>query len=106
MFLTWEDYIRQEIDNCKRVSRNYLSSIENRLKDIGINVRSVVLVGKPVDEILDYASKIPLNLIVMSSHGESGISRWAYGSVADKIIHRASGPVFLVRRRTLDSGQF
>jgi hypothetical protein len=59
--------------------------------------RSDVLMGKPADEIIDYAHKNPFNLIVMARHGRSGISRWEYGSVADKVLHGVSSPVFLVR---------
>lgn len=38
-----------------------------------------------------------VDLILMATHGRSGISRWEYGSVADKVLHGVSSPIFLVR---------
>ena len=103
MFLSWDDYVRQEVARCERVSLHYLSNIEKHLKNVGISVRSKVLVGRAADEIIDYASRNPHNLIVMSTHGDSGVSRWAYGSIADKVLQGASSPIFLVRRHILNS---
>ena len=103
MFVSREEYEKQEIAGRKQASEQYLSDVEKRLKGSGINVRTEVLVGKPADEIIDYANKNRFNLIVISTHGESGVSRWAYGSVADKVLHGASSPVFLVRRHLYSS---
>ena len=72
---------------------------EKQLKDISISVRSEVLVGKAADEIVDYANKNPFNLIVMATHGRSGLSRWVYGSVAENVLLGVSSPIFLVRPR-------
>jgi nucleotide-binding universal stress UspA family protein len=76
---------------------DYLARVQNHLQDSGFRVRSDVLMGKPADEIIDYAHKNSFNLIVMATHGRSGISRWEYGSVADKVLRGVSSPVFLVR---------
>jgi nucleotide-binding universal stress UspA family protein len=46
-------------------------------------------VGKAANSILDYVQENGIDLIVMASHGRSGISRWVYGSVADKVLHQA-----------------
>jgi len=75
----------------------YLIDVAQRLSASGLNVRSEVLTGDPAVEIIEYANKNPINLIVMATHGRSGLSRWAYGSVADKVLRRASCPLFLVR---------
>lgn len=77
--------------------QEYLVKIEGRLKDAGLSVRSEVRKGKPAEQIIDYASENPFNLIVMSTHGRSGLGRWVFGSVADKVLHAASSPIFLVR---------
>lgn len=95
--LSWEKYVEQEITRCRQESEEYLAGIKERLKNINIKVRTEVLVGKPADEIIDYAHKNPFTVIVMATHGYAGLSRWAYGSVADKILHGASRPIFLVR---------
>jgi len=88
----WQDLIEQENE-----SLQYLARIEKRLKKAGITVNTQVLTGKPANEILDFANSTPLNLIIMSTHGESGVVQWAYGSVVDKVLHEVASPVFLVR---------
>lgn len=77
--------------------QEYLAKIEGRLKDAGLSVRSEVRKGKPAEQIIEYASENPLNLIVMSTHGRSGLGKWVFGSVAGKVLHTASSPIFLVR---------
>jgi len=91
--IDWEDYIVR----CKREDEQYLTNIEKRLKSAGLKAHSELLMGKPADAIIDYVSKNPINLIVMSTHGRSGLSRWVYGSVAEKVLHGTSTPIFLVR---------
>lgn len=104
MPLSWEEHVEQQMALCKRASEKYLASVEKRLKDAGLKVRSEALVGKPplgnpANEIIDYANRNPFNLIVMATHGRSGISRWAYGSVAARVLLGVSSPLFLVRPR-------
>ncbi len=91
--IDWEDYIAR----CKLEDKQYLDNIEKRLKSAGLKAHPELLTGKPADAIIDYASKNPVNLIVMSTHGRSGLGRWVYGSVAEKILHGTSTPIFLVR---------
>ena len=88
----WQELIEQENEAVQ-----YLSRIKKRLEKAGITVNSQVLKGKPANEILNFINSTPVNLIVMSTHGESGVVQWAYGSVADKVLHEVSCPVFLVR---------
>jgi nucleotide-binding universal stress UspA family protein len=95
MPLNWDDHVAR----CKRSNGEYLAKIEKRLKEAGLRVRSEVLVGKPAEAIVDYVSKKPVNLIVMSTHGRSGPSRWVLGSVAEKVLLGVSSPILLVRPR-------
>ncbi len=95
--LTWEEHEAQEIARPVTVCEEYLAGVQKRLEGAGLRTRLVVLKGKAADEITDYANKNPVNLIVMSTHGRSGISRWAYGSVADRVLLGVSSPVFLIR---------
>jgi len=97
MRLSWEENVKRVTDLMKQSSRKYLEGIEKRLTDSGLKVRSEVLMGKPADEIIKYATGIPDGLIAMTTRGHSGISRWAYGSVADRILTGASNPVLLIR---------
>lgn len=95
--LTWEEHQAREMARPTTVCEEYLAGVQERLESVGLRARSVVLKGKPADEITDYANKNLVNLIVMSTHGRSGIGRWAYGSVADRVLLGVSSPIFLVR---------
>jgi nucleotide-binding universal stress UspA family protein len=55
-----------------------------------------VVIGYPAEEILEYAENNNIDLIMMATHGRSGIRRWGIGSVADKVIHESPVPVWLV----------
>ena len=61
----------------------------------------VVHFGAPADEILTYAAENKIELIAMCTHGRSGLARWAYGSVADRVLRASSCPVLLVRAKHL-----
>ncbi len=65
-----------------------------------IKVLAVTRTGNPAEAIIKHASKVPFQLIVMASHGRSGINRWAVGSVADKVVRaNISQPVMLIRAK-------
>jgi len=92
-----EEYARAEAAKQKLRAGEYLAGVEKRLKDAGLKVRSEVRVGEPATQIIDYANMTPFNLIVMSTHARSGVGRWAYGSVAAKVLQGITSPIFLVR---------
>ena len=69
----------------------------SELREQGIRAIPAVAVGNPAETIIDCASEEGVDLIVMSTHGRSGVNRWVYGSVADKVLRGASCPVLLVR---------
>jgi nucleotide-binding universal stress UspA family protein len=56
-----------------------------------------MLEGPAAEEIIDLACREQVDLIVMCTHGRSGLSRWIYGSVANKVLQHAPCPVFLVK---------
>lgn len=76
----------------------YLQSWQNSLTQQGHQVNYRVAEGESVTEtILQTASNLNIDLIIMSTHGRSGVQRWVYGSVADKVLRHASVPVLLIR---------
>ena len=85
--------VKEESENLKR----YLDKIADDLKKEGIEARTVVKEGDAASEICDYADQNHEDIIVMSTHGRSGIQRWVYGSVADKVLRSANLPVLLIR---------
>jgi nucleotide-binding universal stress UspA family protein len=99
MPLTWEEHVKEETARRKRGAEQYLAGVEKRLKDAGLNARSEALVGKPGQEIVDYCGKDGFNLIVMATHGRSGLSRWAFGSIAEKVLLGTGCPIVVIRPR-------
>jgi nucleotide-binding universal stress UspA family protein len=63
----------------------------------GSQVKCSVGKGRPEDEVIEKAAADQNTLIVMATHGRSGMQRWLLGSVADRILHGASNHLFLVR---------
>ncbi|MFW6184689.1 MAG: universal stress protein [Chloroflexota bacterium] len=73
--------------------------------DSGLNVRVEVLSGAVAESIIDFAMSNQVDLIVMSSHGRSGIGRWVYGSVAEKVLRGAKCcSTLIVRGEQLTQG--
>ena len=81
----------------ERAARKYLGRIAKDLEAKGIKVLTEVLLGKPAEEITLFATNEGCDLIVMASHGRSGPSRWAHGSVAEKVFRANCAPLLLVR---------
>lgn len=66
-------------------------------KDRGLIFRREVRVGLDFREILDYATKHEIDLIVMATHGRTGLAHVLLGSVAEKVVRRASCPVLTIK---------
>ena len=88
--------LRDAEKQVREVAEAYLAEVADDLKEAGVAAQGVVLSGRPDEEILDYVSKNQVDLIIMSTHGRSGVTRWLFGSVADRVIHHASVPVMVV----------
>lgn len=82
----------------KRASLAYLDEVERRLREEGISASSAISIGAPAEQIIDYAAANSIDLIALPSHGESGLTRWVFGSVTNKVLHAGDTPVLVVRR--------
>jgi nucleotide-binding universal stress UspA family protein len=84
----------------RQKAESYLADVAANLRLSGLGVQTVVIEGKPgqqaADVILDYAVNNDADLIIMSTHGRSGISRWAFGSVSEKVVRHSTVPVLTV----------
>lgn len=78
-------------------ARNYLSAVEKRLQQQRVNARFTIRHGEDAAEITDYAGVNDVDLIAMSTHGQSGVGRWIFGSVAEKVLRGTNKPILLVR---------
>jgi nucleotide-binding universal stress UspA family protein len=76
----------------------YLDKKAAELKDLGVaKVSCLTKEGFPGDEIVSLGQKTPDNLIVMCSHGRSGVRRWVLGSVAETVVRHSGDPVLITR---------
>lgn len=74
----------------------YLEVQARRLRSQGITVETAVRQGHPADDILEQTMARQVELIVMSTHGRSGLARWALGSVAERVARSVSVPLLLL----------
>lgn len=101
-FLTEDDaaqlpYNQTDLTQIKGLAQKYLGKIAEGLRDKGIKVQVRVTEGHAAEEIIKAAQEINADLIAMSTHGRSGLGRWAMGSITDKVLHESKIPVLTVR---------
>jgi len=88
--------LRKALTKAKADAKKYIQQLAENLKKEGIEVRAVVTQGRPAEKILDYAKRNQVDIIIMSTHGRAGITRWVFGSVADKVARRSTVPVLVI----------
>lgn len=75
----------------------YMADVVEAMKNTNKIEQALIVHGSPAEVIIDSAEMNDIDLIVMSTHGRSGVSRWVYGSVAEKVLHSAPCPLLLLR---------
>ncbi len=96
IYFSEEDVKRINSEN-RVTAESYLNQLVSRTKYDGVTVKSEVLTGKAAGSIAEYVTKNEVDLIVIATHGRSGVSRWVWGSVADRVLRSACVPVLMVR---------
>ena len=85
-------------DTADADERDHLLRIAERLKGEGVgDVAVEVLNGDPATAIVEFFEKTPNSLLAMTTHGHSGLGRWTIGSVTDRVVRHAAGPVLVLR---------
>src|SRR5690606_29647766 len=86
-----------QLQQLREAMKQYLIGVRSELRAEDINVRTQVIEGFAVAAIIcDYINDEGIDLVVMSTHGRSGIRRFLFGSVANKIMECAKVPVLLI----------
>lgn len=88
---------KQLEDQRKSAAREYLERIADSHMLTGTEVDVTVLAGKIAESLTDFAENNDIDLILIASHGRSGISRWVLGSVAERTLRSSCVPVLMVR---------
>ncbi|MFO7996289.1 MAG: universal stress protein [Dehalococcoidia bacterium] len=87
-----------------KAAEEYLAKIRAELSKEGLDVEAKVLTGRPAETIADFAQHNKVDIVAIATHGRSGISRWVFGSVADRLVRSLSAPVLLIRPSGCESG--
>jgi len=91
-------YSEQQLEETEKKAMDYLNQTGEALRSKGVTVTAKVAVGDAAEQIVKVAGEIEVNLIAMSTHGRSGFSRWAFGSVTDKVLRREGRiPIAMIR---------
>ncbi|MBN1152051.1 MAG: universal stress protein [Dehalococcoidia bacterium] len=91
-----EDKAAKAEARASKSAKAYLAAVKERLGLSASHVSTVVVAGEPAETILDYIETNGVDLVVMRTHGRSGVSKWFLGSVAERILRRSVAPLFLV----------
>jgi len=92
-----DDEIKKIDDEGKNEATKYLERVSSRLNRAGVHADTVILSGKPAESLISYAVSNGVDLVIMATHGRSGISKIIWGSVAEKILRATEIPVLLVK---------
>ncbi|HEX9038074.1 MAG TPA: universal stress protein [Ktedonobacterales bacterium] len=88
---------QQIADDQEHLARADLEQAAVKLRQRGLPARMYVQRGDPASAIADSASASHIRLVVMTSHGRTGLSRFALGSVADRVVRMGAAPVLMLR---------
>jgi len=77
-------------------AKSYLEGIAGGLEKQGVTVNIEAHVGEPAHVITEIAQKYHVDAIVMSTHGRSGLSRWLFGSITNKVLSAKPCPVYVI----------
>jgi nucleotide-binding universal stress UspA family protein len=87
------------VSELEATAEDYLKLHASDLMKAGVDVEYKVAAGHPRSHIAELANELPDPLIVMTSHGSTGLTRWALGSVADGLLRTSTAPVLILPQR-------
>ncbi|HEY1391588.1 MAG TPA: universal stress protein [Ktedonobacterales bacterium] len=95
-YIPGDVYTRIEVERAQEVEK-YLASTATEMRQRGITIQAHLRRGDPASGVLDSAQELGTMLIVMTTHGRTGLARFALGSVADRLVRGGVAPVLLIR---------
>lgn len=85
--------------NTASAAERAVETVAAAADDRGLDAETEIRTGTPHREILDYAETEDVDLVVMATHGRSGVSRLLSGSVTERVVRKADRPVLVARRK-------
>ncbi len=100
--LGYESYVTSDVydeltESLENAARQDLAMMVDRIKERGSNARSLLFTGVPAAELLDAEQELQPDLVVIASHGRSGLVRFALGSVTERLVREGNAPVLVVQ---------
>ena len=92
------DLFRQEMDTKIEEAETYLTALKNQLEKKKIKTKRIVTVGSVVRNIIDTANGESVDLVLIASHGHSGLKRVFFGSVAAGVLNRIDQALMVIRQ--------
>jgi nucleotide-binding universal stress UspA family protein len=90
------------LDQIRKESKKNLEAFAKKNLEEGVQVRTAFLEGSPFVEIIRYAHNQEIDLVVIATHGRTGLRHVLFGSVAEKVVRKAPCPVLVVKRKERD----
>ena len=93
----WEEAMYTQF---RELGKEATSYVEEKAKEAGVEAEAVLIEGHPAEEIINFAERGGVDLIVMGSLGKSQIERFLIGSVSEKVVRNSKVPVLIVRGKS------
>ena len=90
-------YLEQEMESLRTETQRSLARAKERLSHVAAKVRVEVTFGRPAKQIVEYAEREQVDLLLLSTHGRTGFGRWVFGGVADRVLRATTIPILLIR---------
>jgi nucleotide-binding universal stress UspA family protein len=85
------------VEEVREDAAGYLQKFSDKFKGQGLQINDEVRSGPAARTILEYAASHAIDIIAMATHGRTGLQRWVYTSVTEKVLHAADFSVLVVR---------
>jgi nucleotide-binding universal stress UspA family protein len=90
-------YLKQYLSEAESAAKSRLAELVKKVVPPGIKVRPLILTGQAALGIVNLADKNKVDLIVIATHGQTGLKRLVFGSVTDRVIKLTSRPVMIIQ---------
>lgn len=96
-YLATPDIYNDLFTQAQNEAQANLQEVAAEIQGQGVKVESVILEGEPAGALVDLEESGQIDLVVMSTHGRSGLARFVYGSTAEQLLRHGTKPVLLIR---------
>jgi len=91
------DIMLEEAKKALNEGRDYLEKVAAPIREGGVPVETVTILGRAGETIVNHAHDSSINLIAIATHGRSGVRRGVFGSVADYVLRESGLPILVIR---------